>query len=121
MAERPLGVTIIGILWIIGGLLLLMSGIGAATFGGLLLGPTGTAFGAVFILLGLFNIIIGIGCFTGWSWVWTIGVILTLISLLNAIYAIFTIGWGALLSLLIAVIILYYLFQPNVKAYFGKA
>lgn len=120
MAERPLGVTILGILWIIGGIILLMSGLGVAAFGGLLLGSAGTAFGAIIILLGLLHIIIGVGCFAGWPWVWTIGVILALISLVNAIYAIFTIGWGALLSLVITVILLYYLFQPHVKAFFGK-
>jgi len=115
--ERPLGVTIIGILWIIGGILALAGGTGSA----FMLGPLGVAFGTALVIIGLIQIVLGIGCFMAWPWVWTVGVILTVISLLMGIASLFTTGAGVLLTIIIAAIILYYLFQPHVKAYFGKA
>jgi len=121
MSDRPLGVTIIGILWIIGGLLLLLGGGGLALGFGALFGAMGVAFGAFFAIIGLLELLLGVGCFMAWPWVWTVGVIITAINLLSAIYAVITTGWGALISLIISLIILYYLFQPHVKAYFGKA
>jgi len=116
MPERPLGVTIIGILWIIGGLIGLFSGIAVAAF----LGVLGLALGGVLIIIGLVDITLGVGCFMAWPWVWTVGMIFTIISLILGIASLFTSGAGAIISIIIAVIILYYLFQPYVKAYFGK-
>ena len=121
MAERPLGVTIIGILWIIGGILGLLAGAGFMAMGTVFFGAFGLLFGAIFIVIGIIEIVLGYGCFQAWPWVWTVGVILTAISLLMGIVSIFTSGAGALLSIVISAIILYYLFQPHVKTYFGKA
>lgn len=120
MAERPLGITIIGILWIIGGLILIIGGVGVASLGGMLLGALGATYGAIMAIIGIIDLILGIGCFKAWPWVWTVGVIITVLSLLSALYAIVTTGWGGLISLVIAGIILYYLFTPDVKTYFGK-
>lgn len=123
MAERPLGVTIIGILWILGGLLALLGGLGIAAFSAVM-GPfggvTGLAIGFVFIIIGAVEITLGIGCFRAWGWVWTVGVIITIVSLLIGLLDLLISGAGALLGILISAIILWYLFQPNVKAYFGK-
>jgi len=125
MAERPLGVTIIGILWIFGGLLSLMGGLGIAVFGAALGGPVGGAIGLAigfgFIVIGIIEIILGIGCFKAWSWVWTIGVLITIISLLMGLVSLVTSGTGAILGIIVSAVILYYLFQPHVKAYFGKS
>jgi hypothetical protein len=119
--ERPLGVTIIGILWILGGLIYLFGGLGAAAIGGILLGALGAALGAILIIIGIIFIILGIGCFMAWPWVWTVGVILTIIGLILSIASLFSAGAAALIGIIIDAIILWYLFQPQVKAYFGKA
>ena len=121
MRERPLGVTIIGILWIILGILGLLAGAWLITRGTVLFGAFGLLFGAIFIIIGIIEIVFGYGCFQAWPWVRTVGVILTAISLLMGIVSIVTSGAGALLSIVISGIILYYLFQPHVKAYFRKA
>jgi len=125
MAERPLGVTIIGILWIIGGLIMLLAGLGAAAFGAVIGGPIGGVIGLVLgfflVIVGIIEIILGIGCFKGWGWVWTVGVIITIISLVMGIIDLFTSGMGALIGIIISAIILWYLFQANVKRYFGKS
>ncbi|NYT21797.1 MAG: hypothetical protein GKC07_08380 [Methanomicrobiales archaeon] len=121
MTERPLGVTIIGILWILGGILGLLAGAGFMAMGTLFFGPYSLLFGIVFIIIGIIEIVLGYGCFQAWPRVWTVGVILTVISLLLGIGSLVTTGAGALMSIVISGIILYYLFQPHVKAYFGKA
>jgi hypothetical protein len=120
MAERPLGVTILGVLWIIGGLILLSGGLTVALVGGLAVGSWGWILGIAFMLWGILELVIGVGSFMGWPIVWGLGVVLAILSLIQAVYAIFTQGWTYLLSALIAVIILYYLFTPDVKAWFGQ-
>jgi len=125
MTERPLGVTIIGILWILGGLLVLFGGIGIAALGSLVAGPIGgiigLGLGVVLLVIAIIEIVLGIGCFRQWGWVWTVGVIVTVISLLGGIIDLFRTGAGALLGIVISIVILWYLFREDVKNYFGKA
>lgn len=121
MAERPLGVIIIGILWIILGLLGLVAGAWLITRGTVFFGPFGLLFGVSSIIIGIIEVVLGYGCFQAWPWIWTVGIILTAISLVLGIISLFATGAGALLSIVIFGFILFYLFQPHVKAYFGKA
>ena len=125
MTERPLGVTIIGILWILSGLLALFGGIGITVLGSLVAGPIGgiigLGLGVVLLVIGIIEFVLGIGCFRKWGWVWTVGVVVTIISLLAGIVNLFRTGAGALLGIVISVVILWYLFRENVKKYFGKA
>lgn len=122
MAERPLGVTIIGILWILNGLLWLVLGfLGGAALAVIGLGVLGAAVGIILIIVGLIFLFLGIGCFKGWGWVWIVGVILTAIGVLMGIVSLFTSWVTGLFSIIIGVIILWYLFQPQVKAYFGNS
>lgn len=120
MADRPLGVTIIGMLWILLGLFVLVVGLvfGAAIT--LLAGPFGLVAGLIVILLGLLTLALGLGCFKGWSWVWTLGMLVTGLDLLMGIFGLLVTGGVSLINLLFCIVILYYLFQPNVKAWFGK-
>lgn len=122
MSERPVGVTILGILWIIQGLFMLLGGI----FGGVLLSimgnvGIGAVIGIVLFIVGIVDLLLGIGCFNAWPWVWTIGIIFSVIGILGGIANLATSWTNALVGIVISAIILYYLFQPQVKAYFGKA
>jgi len=125
MTERPLGVTIIGILWILSGLLALFGGMGIAALGSLVAGPIGgiigLGLGVALLVIGIIEIVLVIGCFKRWGWVWTVGDIVTIISLLMGIVNLFRTGAGALLGIVISIVILWYLFRENVKKYFGKA
>ncbi|MEI7433381.1 MAG: hypothetical protein WCJ93_03925 [Methanomicrobiales archaeon] len=56
-----------------------------------------------------------------WPWVCTVEVIFSAVSIIIGIFNLFSAGAGALFGIIIAAIILYYLFQPQVKAYFGKS
>jgi len=120
MSERPLGVTILGVLWIIGGVLAIIGGIiGGAILSIVGLGGLGAAIGITLFVIGIIDLLLGIGCFKAWPWVWIVGVIISAISILIGIASLFTTGASALLGIVISAIILYYLFQPQVKAYFG--
>jgi hypothetical protein len=121
MSERPAGVTILGFLWIIIGLFLLFSGI----IGGTVTSCTGIpglgdTIGIFIFIIGVVDLILGIGCFMAWPWVWMVGVLFSAVSILTGLASLVTNGLIALIGIIIAVIILYYLYQPGVKRYFGK-
>jgi len=120
MTQRPLGVTILAILWILAGLVLLFGGLSTALVGGLAFGAVGGLLGIVWIIWGIVELAIGIGSWQGWPWVWTVGIVLAVLSVLMALYSLVTQGWTHLLSLIIAGIILNYLFTPDVKAWFKR-
>ena len=84
--KRPLGVSIIGILYLLVGLLEFLAGLAllaasAATivdFQGLSAGMV-MALGGFVMLVGLIDLLIAAGCFKGWGWIWTLAVIFTII------------------------------------------
>jgi hypothetical protein len=121
MSERPLGVTIIGILWILSGLLWFVAAfIGGAVLAFLGLGALGAIVGVILFIIGIINILLGIGSFKGWSWVWVIGVIFMVINLLFGLVSLVTSPGTGIITIVIAAIVLWYLFQPQVKSFFGR-
>ena len=139
---RPTGVTILGVLAI-------LFGIGGLLLGGVLLAAsaivstidlsttypqlasygltTGTiatligVVGAVFLILGILDLVMGIGFFGGKGWAWTLGMIVAILNIIAGILEIFvSIGTG-IVWLVIWIGILYYATRPRVKAFFGKA
>jgi len=114
MSERPQGVTILGILGIIGGLILILAGFG-------FLGKTiGTA---IIISIGIVDLTLGAGSFLAWSWVWPLGIVFSLIGVMTGIGSVFmtgnfllwTVEW---LGIITGVAILYHLLQRPVIVYF---
>jgi len=76
--------------------------------------------GIIIFGIGIFSIIVGIGLMKAKKWAWTLEVISTFISLgIGVFYLIDDIVSG-ILTLILSALILYYLYRPNVKAYFGK-
>ena len=77
--------------------------------------------GGIAIALGIAWLVIAWGLFTAKGWAWIITVILAIIS---AIFSAIGIGGGAviphLIILIIDIVILYYMYRPNVKSYFGR-
>ena len=146
--SRPTGVTIIAILNIIGGIIMLFVGLGLVAAGALipmlppsafdqpeftgpggmdlsgvapgLLGAGTLAIGGVILAIAILSFVVAYGLLKGRSWAWTLTVIISIISIaLNAI-SIATGNLGGIVSIIISGIILYYLYRPHVKAYFGK-
>ena len=169
--KRPIGVTIISILTIIGGVLLTFGGISLLAFGAFFtavpidvllseemqqqqqqdlqnaaelqalarfLGGVGIAIGAIVLAVGIGYLIVSYGLLKGKGWAWTITVILTIIaiavqivsgitaSMFNASFIedtnTFVTGIIAqIVGIAINGVILYYLYRPNVKTFFGKS
>jgi hypothetical protein len=85
-----------------------------------LLGGGFLAIGGILIAIGIFSFVVAYGLLKGKAWAWTLTVVLSIISIvLNAI----SVALGniaSIVSIIISGIILYYLYRPHVKAYFGK-
>jgi peptidoglycan biosynthesis protein MviN/MurJ (putative lipid II flippase) len=119
--QRPLGVSVIAILVAIGGIAFLIANggkIGTAT--------TGIGVSIISIAVSIAYLVMAFGLWKGKRWAWTITIVLSFIgialgasSLSNIL--IVTENIGAILSVAINAVIIYYLYRPHVKAFFGKA
>ena len=87
-----------------------------------LLGGLGIAFGAGLVAIGIVSFFVAYGLLKGRGWAWTVTIILSIISIVwNAITIATAANFGGIISIIIDAIIIYYLYRPHVKAYFGKA
>src|SRR6266567_1197825 len=103
--RRPTGVTILGVLAILGGIALLVAGVAAIALG---------------LVLGILYFAVGIGYFGGKGWAWTVGIIVTAISIVLDIIQIAFGAYSNAFGLVIGLLIIYYLTRPHVKVFFGK-
>jgi hypothetical protein len=116
------------------------SGIPPSLIGG---GPV--AIGSVMIAIGIVSFIVAYGLLKGMGLAWTVTIVLSIISIVLSVIAIATVHelvwlgtgiilpaetinpspppppFGAISIIIISSVIIYYLYRPNVKAYFGKA
>ncbi|HJH57308.1 MAG TPA: hypothetical protein IAC83_04480 [Euryarchaeota archaeon] len=114
-ASRPLLITIIGALYALVGVLAILAGIvlaiGGAASDALAAGAVG---GGIVTIVGLIYIVIALGFFKGWKLWWYLGVLFSIIGIILGLLS-FPAG---LLVVIIQLIILWYLFRDNVKAFF---
>jgi uncharacterized membrane protein HdeD (DUF308 family) len=108
--HRPLGVTLVAILTAIGGLIFLGSGLTLLIIG----------FGFLLLVLGIAYLVMAYGLWNGRGWAWTITLILSVIGIIVAIATIVTQNYTAVINVIIHGVVIYYLYRPNVKAFFGK-
>ena len=139
-SQRPTGVTIMAIVAAIGGVFSLISvvcilGIGALA--GALIdragapAAAGVAIGIIVVLGGLIVLVSGVlslaFAFGAWNlkpWAWMLGIITEGISAIGALIRLVTPGGTfilPLITILVAGLIVYYLFTPEVKRAFGRA
>lgn len=118
-ASRPLLITIIGALYALVGVLAILAGIilavGGAAADALAAGAVG---GGIVAIVGLIYIVIALGFFKGWKLWWYLGVIFTILNLIFGIASLFVTGAGGIVLVIVALIILWYLFRDNVKEFF---
>jgi hypothetical protein len=132
--KRPVGVTIFAVIAIIYGIfnlllvLLGLIGIGLAASGVAAVTTkydVGTlAYAAIWdAVLGILYLVFGIGAFRLKGWAWTTGVAVLVLELVRNIAGYFISGFGALsiITSVSALLLLWYLLRPNVRAAFGKA
>ena len=124
--HRPFGVTLIAVLTIIGGIAFLASGITAATVAPFLSGTqtllvglsAGT--GAAFLALGIAYFVMAYGLLKGKGWAWTITLVLSYIGIALGFVSIVTGHIGSVFGIIINAVIVYYIYRPKVKSFFGK-
>jgi hypothetical protein len=85
-----------------------------------LLGGIGIAIGGVLLAIAIASFVVAYGLLKGLGWAWTVTVVLAIISIVFNVISIATGNIAAIISVIISGIILYYLYRPHVKAYFGK-
>ena len=130
MTERktPLGIVVLGIFSLLIGLVFAGSGLTLVLIPSFL-GNFGVITGVILFVIGIGAGIFGVGCFLAWSWSWLIGVILLVFSILLqlvvltqiAIMSISLLDYGNIFGILLACVILWYLFQPHIKTYFQRS
>jgi hypothetical protein len=84
------------------------------------LGGVGIAIGGILLAMAIVSFVVAYGLLKGLGWAWTVTVILSIISIVSNAISIATGNIAAIISIIISGIILYYLYRPHVKAYFGK-
>ncbi|MGO8947435.1 MAG: hypothetical protein ACLQUY_07185 [Ktedonobacterales bacterium] len=136
--KRPVGVTILAVIAIIYGifslLLALLGLLGSAllasgTYGAAIHYSAGTLVYATIsdAVLGILYLAFGFGAFRLKGWAWTTGVVALVLDVLRNIVSVVMRGFSAgtivvpIITIVIALLVLWYLFRPNVRAAFGKA
>jgi hypothetical protein len=130
-AARPMGITVLAVLSAIGGVLGILGGVALIGLGGLAAASTGTAayfglgaiWGVILLATAIASLAFAYGAWTLKPWAWPLGVALAIISLALSALTVISGGdiTGQIISVVIQAIILYYLFQPSIKALFGRA
>ena len=131
--HRPIGITIIAILMIIGGLVLLFTGITPLFLGPLIsiesssdyqiseLGLLITIGGLVLVGLGIASLAVSWGLLKGKGWARTITLIISIIAIIFAIISLVSSqDLVHVITVIIYGIIIYYMFTDKVKLFFGK-
>jgi len=133
--KRPVGVTVLGVLAIVGAMISLlgalpligMSGLGFLSLsdsmsGAVALGSTlGISIGVVMMALAIVQLVFGIGALQLRSWAWTLGVVLYGLTLANYLVSLFTIGFTLplILGIVVVGVIIAYLYSHDVREAFG--
>jgi hypothetical protein len=113
--KRPILVTLVGILYFFLAILTIFAAIG------LFLLETWD-WGAITLVLGVIYLAIAFGCFKGWGWVWGLAIIFSIVNIGLNVYNMYIddfAEWLApVISILISLLVLWYLFTPKVKRWF---
>jgi len=109
--SRPPGVTLLGILFILGGIFGVVSGI-ILTIASLIF--------FFLIILGLIMMAAGAGFFLRWGWSWYLAIIVMLMSIISEIALVLMGKYLSVIALIFHIIIVLYLFKGSVRAYFSS-
>jgi tryptophan-rich sensory protein len=143
--NRPAGITILAALQIIFGILFLLGAIGMFLIASLAdaadleeaIGEDAPdwisdnfvmAFGllgVLFLIIGIVGLVLGYGYLKGIGWAWTVGIIFAVLGIIGDIFESMVdrtadVLASSIIGIIIALLIIYYLTRPHVKAFFGK-
>lgn len=122
---RPTGVTILAVLEFIISILGLLGGIGLIAGSSYLVSAGAyagsssylVATGGFLLVVAILALAVGWGMWTGKGWAWTVGIILAAVGIVSSLLS-FTAS--SIITIIIDLIIIYYLTRPHIRAYFGK-
>jgi hypothetical protein len=127
---RPIGITLLAVLHVIQAVILFLGGIGLIALGafirrglfGLPRFLNGVAYliGVVVLIIGLLYLGLAWGLWTGKGWAWILSLILTALGLIGSLISLVRGGFGMVVVLILDAAILYYLFRPTVRVFFGE-
>jgi len=129
--RRPFGVTLVTILQVLLGILVLLGGVALTSVGFVLpeiiphvrwFALRSLIFGLGLLVFALIDFTLAFGLWNGKGWAWIGSLAFALIGIIFSVLSLFVNPRiGELVSLIIDLVIVYYLMQPRVHAYFGGA
>lgn len=123
--DRPLGVTIIGVLLFLFGLFMILGGIAIGTLADL--EGLDLAIEMVALVMGIIYLVAAFGFFKGWGWVWLLTMVVVIIGIIWNILTWVLDGLkmgelgSLLIGLIIPIIIVLYMNSSGVKAFFRRS
>lgn len=127
--QRPTGITVLAILSFIGGVLAIFAGLALVGLSGAIAAAAGgggglaTILGLLLLVFGVLELILGYGFWTLKQWAWSMGVALQAAGIVLDVIQFINNGSqlvSVIISIAISAAIIWYLFQPHVKAAFGR-
>ena len=126
--QRPLGVTILAVLAAIGGVLGILAGVAlmglsSASSGLAISGLSGYLglFGGIVLITSVLELVLAYGFWTLKPWAWLLGIVLEIVGVGTSLLTFRSeTATSTITSVVIAGIIIYYLWQPHVRRAFGQ-
>jgi uncharacterized membrane protein HdeD (DUF308 family) len=75
---------------------------------------------SILIAIGIAYLVVSYGLMKGRGWAWSVTLILSYIGIVFSIVAIVSGNLASIPQLIISIIIVYFLYRPHSKAFFGK-
>ena len=75
---------------------------------------------SILIAIGIAYLVVSYGLMKGRGWAWSVTIILSYIGIVFSIVAIVSGNFASIPQLIISIIIVYFLYRPQSKAFFGK-
>jgi hypothetical protein len=117
---RPTGITILAVLSGIAGVLMAIAGIGLFVLGAVAFGGLGALLGIAFLAVAALYLAFCVGALQMKPWAWPLGVVGAVASIILSALQLLGGDVSQIISIGIAAAILYYLWQPGIKAAFGQ-
>lgn len=131
---RPVGVTVLGVLYLVfsglAALVALAFLVGGSALAALIAqeadlagGIVGAALGFVAVVIAVFaalGIAVGVGLLKRQTWAWVVAIVFEGFSILGGLGGLAEGDWTSIVGLLIAGLILWYLLTPNVRGWFQR-
>lgn len=116
--KRPVGVTVISVLLMIGAVISILAGLAAlGVFGA----STAAGIAIVTLVLGVLQFVVALGLWSLQKWAWTFTIVVVLLRIASDIWGLFAnVGLAAVIgSLVVNVIVFLYLWSRGVRAAFA--